>query len=108
MLGAGYSFACAGLRTFSFSPGAPDAAAAILAADANTIFHTLLRDQESEGALYAAKQVLDARLGTAAAHRDGIADLIGASDPARVISDLAARGAGLRDRVLAAMGDAPR
>ncbi|MGI9498542.1 MAG: iron-containing redox enzyme family protein [Geminicoccaceae bacterium] len=49
-------------KRFEFSPDARDRAAAILAEDPAAIFHRLISDQESEAAIYAAKQILDATL----------------------------------------------
>lgn len=54
---------CGGtIDTFRFSPGARAAADEVLASTPVRIFASLMRDQESEGGLLAAKQVLDATL----------------------------------------------
>jgi Iron-containing redox enzyme len=59
-------------RPFEFSPGAREAAAALLDAEPDALLRGLLRDQESEGALLAARRVIGAFLGAAgAAGRDG-------------------------------------
>jgi len=51
------------LTTFEFSPGAEEQAAAILAGGPDAIFHHLVRDQESEASLLAARRVIHAFLG---------------------------------------------
>lgn len=50
------------LTTFEFSPGARERADAILAGDAHGVLRRLLRDQESEPVLLAARRVLHAML----------------------------------------------
>ncbi len=49
-------------RRFEFSPDAREQAAALLADEPAAMFRRLLADQESEAAIYAAKQILDATL----------------------------------------------
>jgi hypothetical protein len=46
------------LSTFEFSPSAKERAAAILSGGPDAIFHSLMRDQESEASLLAARKVI--------------------------------------------------
>ncbi|MGL4310639.1 MAG: iron-containing redox enzyme family protein [Paracoccaceae bacterium] len=109
MLDTGYSYACSGLKSFAFSRGVETAAQKVLARDAGMILHELLRDQETEAALYAAKQVLDWRLAFAPEHLQQITDCAGPGCNAAALLDwLTAMGAALHDRIRTAMGTAVR
>jgi len=105
MLDSGYCPARLDLTRFAFSPGAEAEAQVLLAQDAGMILHSLLRDQEGEGALYAAKQVIDARLAEAP---DGVAAVEQRADPEALLGWLAETGAALVARIEAAVAGTPR
>jgi hypothetical protein len=95
-------------RPFEFSAAARDDAAAILALRPEEMFHRLLRDQESEATLLAARRVIDAFLRTAPAPSaaDGPGD--GAGDEAdRIAGQVAAIRAELAGAIGALTGAAP-
>jgi Iron-containing redox enzyme len=100
-------------RGFQFSGTAAAGAAAILAQPPHALFHRLLRDQESEAVLLAARRVIGGFLavGGGAGPGDGLADGAGAADIAAhvrrvrdglaaTIGPLAQAGPGTRDVVL--------
>ncbi len=92
-----------GLARFDFSPGTEAKAQAIMAGDAGAILHRLVSDQESEAALYAAKQMLDARL------MDADRTLAKTAEHgAALLGRLARTGADLVQRIEAATVGAPR
>jgi hypothetical protein len=92
-----------GHARFAFTPGTEAEAQVILAQGAGAILHRLVSDQESEAALYAAKQVLDARLADAATRLS-----LPEGQGEALLDWLAETGAGLARRIEAAVRGEPR
>jgi Iron-containing redox enzyme len=93
-------------RPFEFSPAAADEAAAILASPPDALFHRLLRDQESQAPLLAARRILHAFLSTKQPEDPGDADTI-AVHVAQVRTDLAKTITTLRGSGILAAQRAP-
>ena len=103
MLDSGFCYTSARLTAVTFSPCTPDAAAACLERSPGALFHTLLCDQEHEPSLYAAKQVIDARLSAPVVCNDALraatCAIDGLLDQTGLFKFLEARGAAITAQV---------
>jgi hypothetical protein len=91
---------------FEFSPAGRDEAAAILASPPGRLFQRLLRDQESEAVLLAARHVLEAYLPAQPAQGGGglpPAELTGDEPPGHLAGQIAAHVRAVRDDLAAAV-----
>jgi hypothetical protein len=93
------AFVVAPLCTFEFDPAAPAQADVLLAAEPVALYRRLLRDQESEAVLLAARRVLHGFLSR---------PVPGADRPAADPDAIAERVAGVRAVIMAMFEDLPR